>query len=305
MILETDVRASERLGRSATRVLRTLALVAAAFVSVAHAAIGFSVRSDVDKKLFRIDLATGVATELGVTNFTKIEALAINAAGELYGINPQSAQLVKCDVLTGACTAVGILTGIPPASTNVGLTFDSSGRLVMAINAVVYLVDPATAGASVLGSAGAAISGLASGDVSATCASGLYGIGGNSDQGKFYCINATNGAATQIATLVSVQALDGGLDGDRSTGLIWGITNGTSSQIYSVNPATLAVSNAKAVTIGGAPAGGFESLAVQPSPAAVTGIGVPTLGNALWMLILLGGLLAPAFAVLSTRSDKR
>jgi hypothetical protein len=166
------------------------------------------------------------------------------------------------------------------------------------------VVDPATGAASVLGSANAAISGLASGSVSATCTSGLYGIGGNSDQGKLYCINATSGAATQLGTLSGVSALDGGLDGDRNTGLIWGVTNGTASQIYSVNPATLAVSNTQPVTINGAPAGGFESLAVQPSAAAVTGVGVPTLGRLSWMFVLLGGLLVPAFAALSARGKK-
>jgi hypothetical protein len=300
MILETGGCASDGIGRKVGCALRALTFAFAALVSVAHAAIGYSVRSDIDRKLFRIDLATGIATELGDTNFSKIEALAINAAGELYGVNPQSAQLVRCNTASGACTAVGTLTGIPPASTNVGLTFDANARLVMAINAVVYVVDPATGTATVVGAAGSAISGLASGNVSASCASGLYGIGGNSDQGKFYCINATSGAATQIATLSSVSALDGGLDGDRSTGLIWGITNGTASQIYAVDPATLVVSNTRAVTVGGAPAGGFESLAVQPS-AAASGIGVPMFGHAAWLLILFGSLLARARIAIGVR----
>jgi hypothetical protein len=301
MILETGVCASYGIGRKVGCALRALALAATVLVSAAHAATGFSVRSDVDRKLFRIDLATGIATELGVTNFTKIEALAINAAGELYGVNPQSAQLVKCNTASGACTAVGTLTGIPPASTNVGLTFDANARLIMAINAVVYVLDPATGAATVLGAAGAAISGLASGNVSASCTSGVYGVGGNSDQGKLYCINATNGAATQIATLSGVSALDGGLDGDPTTGLIWGITNGATSQIYAVNPATLAVSNTRAVTVSGAPSGGFESLAVQAS-AAATGIGVPTFGHAAWLLILCGVLLMRARTAIGMRS---
>jgi hypothetical protein len=308
MILKTAVRAltgaarqAVRAPRATTNVLRALVLSAAAVATLANAAIGFSVRSDTDKKLFRIDLATGVATELGDSGFSKIEALAINSAGELFGVNPLTAQLVKCSTTSGVCTAVGVLTGIPSASTNAGLTFDSTGRLVMAINAVVYVVNPTTAAAVALGAAGAAISGLASGSTSASCASGLYGIGGNSDQGKFYCINATTGAATQIGTLSSVAALDGGLDGDPSTGLIWGITNGATSQIYSVDPATLVVSNTRAVTVGGVASGGFENLAVQPSAAAPTGVGVPV-ANFGWLLFMLGALAAFAGRSVQTRT---
>jgi hypothetical protein len=302
MILKTVVRASINAERRAVRALRVLAVACLAVTTLANAAVGFSVRSDTDKKMFRIELATGVATELGDSGFSKIEALAINSAGELFGVNPLTAQLVKCSSTNGVCAAVGILPGIPSASTNVGLTFDASGRLVMAINAVVYTVDTATAATAVLGSAGAALSGLASGSTSASCVSGLYGVGGNSDQGKFYCINATTGAASQLGTLPSVTALDGGLDGDPSTGLVWGITNGTAAQIYSVDPATLVVSNARAVTVGGVPAGGFENLAVQPSAAAATSVEVPTLTNFVWVLLMFSTLAVGAATALRTRA---
>ena len=59
------------------------------------AAIGYSVRSDADRKLYRVDMATGAATVIGATGFNKIEALAMNAAGEIYGVSPATAQLVK------------------------------------------------------------------------------------------------------------------------------------------------------------------------------------------------------------------
>ncbi len=306
MILKTAVCAWLSATRHAACVLRPLAFVCATLIALttfAHAAVGFSVRSDTDKKLFRIDLSTGVATELGDSGFSKIEALALNAAGELYGINPLTAQLVKCSTTTGVCAAVGVLTGIPSASTNVGLAFDASGRLLMAINAVVYVVNPATAGVTALGAAGSAISGLASGKVAANCASGLYGIGGNSDQGKFYCVNATSGAATQIGTLSSVSSLDSGLDGDSLSGLVWGITNNaTAAQIYSVDPTTLVVSNTRGVTVAGVPTGGFESLAVQPSAAAASISTVPTLGSIGWILALFASITACAQLGLRVRT---
>ena len=91
-------------------------VVAALLAMSAHAfagPIGYSVRSDVDRKLYRIDMATGVATDIGVTGFSKIEGLAISTTGEIYGVNPSTAQLVKCSAITGACAAVGTLTGLP------------------------------------------------------------------------------------------------------------------------------------------------------------------------------------------------
>jgi hypothetical protein len=250
------------------RVLTRVAAAFAALIAVAAFAspIGYSVRSDTSgKELYRINLATGAASIIGASGFSKIEALALSANDELYGVNPQSAQLVRCSTSTGACTAVGTLSGIPPASTNAGLTFDSTGRLFLSMNAVLYSVDPASASATAIGASGAAISGLASTAPTPACTSGLFGIGGNSDQGKFYCLNTTTGAATQLSTLSGATALDGGLDADRRTGLIWGLTNESPGKIYTVDPSTFAVSNVVTVTVSGVATGGFESLAVARS----------------------------------------
>lgn len=225
---------------------------------------------------------TGIAVELGVTGFSKIEALAINAAGEIYGVNPASAQLVKCSSSTGACVAVGVLTGIPQVQTNAGLAFASTGALYLAMNAVVYRVDPATGGTAPLGGTGPALSGLAGVNATATCASGLFGIGGNSDRGKLYCVNTTTGVATQLASL-TVNPLDSGLDGDITTGLVWGISNDTPGQVFAVNPVTLTVGNVNSVTLDGKAIGGFESLAISRTgtqaitPDADPAVPVPTL----------------------------
>lgn len=251
------------------------------------AAIGYSVRSDADRKLYRVDMATGAATVIGATGFNKIEALAMNAAGEIYGVSPATAQLVKCSSTTGACTAVGLLAGLPQVQANAGLTFTTNGTLYLAANAVVYRVDPATGGAAPLGGTGPALSGLAGVPPTANCASGLFGIGGNTDRGKLYCVNTTSGASTLLGSL-SVNPLDSGLDGDPVTGIVWGISNDDPGQVFAINPTTLAVTNLNPVTLAGTPIGGFESLAIQHTTDLELAQPVPTLSaRALLLLSLL------------------
>jgi hypothetical protein len=264
--------------------------------------IGYSVRSDGDDNLYRIDLGTGVATQLGATGFPKIEGLALNSAGDLFGVNPSqsNSQLVRCSTTTGQCTSVGLM-GVPaPSGTNAGLAFAANGSLYMALNAIIYWVNPATGQSAPIGISGPAISGLGSGAVSANCASGLYALGGNTNQGELFCVNTANGALTSLGTL-STASVDAGFDGDATTGLLWGITNPSSAtapaQVYSVNPATLSVSAPINVTLGGVAIGGFESLAVVPTsttslpPAVADGTpnGIPTLST--WASLLMGLLL--------------
>ncbi len=261
------------------------------------AVIGFSVRSDVDRKLYRVDMATGVATAIGPTNFSKIEALAMNAAGDIYGVNPATAQLVKCSSTTGACTAVGLLIGLPQVQANAGLAFTTNGAMYLAANAVVYRVDPASAAAAPLGGTGPALSGLAGVAPTANCTSGLFGIGGNSDRGKLYCINTTTGATTLLGPL-TVNPLDSGLDGDPVTGIVWGISNDDPGQVFAINPTTLAVTNLTTVTLAGAPIGGFESLAIQHTNDVVVTQPVPTLSM---MALLLLSLLMASVAIFAQR----
>ncbi|TAG04167.1 MAG: hypothetical protein EAZ43_05505 [Betaproteobacteria bacterium] len=282
----------------------------AAVMSLAHAQpYGYSVRSEIDDRLYRINLATGVAEQLGVTGFGKIEGLALNAAGELFGVNliPQApAQTVKCSTTSGVCTSVGSTTQTSGGSA--GLAFSPTGQLYLAMNSALFSVNPQTGAATALSaSSGPTISGLASGAITAQCGTGIYALAGNSDAGKLYCVNTTTGALTLLGSLpglTTTTAIDAGLDGDRTTGVLWGITNPSDSnapaQIFSVAPETLAISALTPVTLSGAPIGGFESLAVEPSSAVSGPTQIPTVSTVGLLAVGLG-LCGFAFAALRRR----
>jgi hypothetical protein len=211
----------------------------------------------------------------------------MNAARELFGVNPSTSsaqsQLVKCATDTGVCSAVGVLGVVTVASTNAGLAFLPSGQLFLAMNASIYVVNPATGAAVFIGNNDTAISGLAATTPTTNCASGLFAVGGNSSAGLFYCVNTTNGALTLLGRLTG-SATDAGLDADSTTGLLWEITNPTDTsapaQVFSFSPITLVQSTPVAVTLGGAAIGGFEGLAVLPSAAAVVPATPPIIPSA-------------------------
>jgi hypothetical protein len=249
-----------------------IASAAALAADTPPAPVGYSVRSDGDDRLYRIDLPTGVATQLGATGFAKLEGLAMNAAKELFAVNPSTAiaqsQLVKCATDTGACAAIGPLGVVTIAGTNAGLAFTPSGQLFLAMNASIYVVNTTTGAAAFVGSNDTAISGLAATAPTSNCASGLFAVGGNSSAGALYCVNTTNGALTLLGRLTG-SATDAGIDADVTTGLLWEITNPTDTnapaQVFSYSPITLVQSAPVTVTLGGAAIGGFEGLAVLPS----------------------------------------
>ncbi|TAG83051.1 MAG: hypothetical protein EAZ21_02445 [Betaproteobacteria bacterium] len=278
---------------------------------VAAAPIGYSVRSDADDNLYRIDLSTGVATLVGPSGFSKIEGMAMSPAGSLYAVDPQasSPQLLRCSTVPSSsalCAPVGATTlGIAPSTSPVGLAFLPNGELYLAVNATIYFVNPTTGAAVNRGSPGSiAIAGMAGTAPTPSCASGLFALSANANPASLYCVNTTTGALTSLGA-VTPSSLDAGFDADRTTGLLWEITNGNPSQAFSIDPETRATSAPVVVTREGAPIGGFEGLAVEPSPAAVAALdpfSVPTHGASGAALL---GLLIALLGLRSTRNARR
>lgn len=103
--------------------------------------------------LLTIDPTTGVATQVGaLQGVADLTAIAVDANGVMYGVNPDTDELVTVDTATGVCTVVAPLRN---ASTNqpitgvTGLGF-AAGVLYAISDDSLYTVDPATGRCSFL-----------------------------------------------------------------------------------------------------------------------------------------------------------
>lgn len=237
----------------------TLALLAGA---AAAGPIAYSVNSDGDDRLYRIDLETGAATAVGAVGFDDVEALAFQpGTGVLFGYDDIQDVLLTIDLATGAGTLVGH-SGVNV--TDMGIAFDGEGRLYMVddLPGRLYEIDPATGLAVEVGALGQRVTGL-------TARGGtLFGLGGDgtNDLGT---VDPGTGAFTIVGALGGVSLSDGGIDFDRS-GRLWGIEDG--GDVFRVDPTT------GLATVVATTRAGFESLAIvsnpEPGTAALLMLGV-------------------------------
>ena len=287
--------------------LALLVVFLAAMPSLAAVGTGYAVQSDGSQKLYRIDLATGVATAIGDTGFEGIEGLAFDPGCKtLYGVDDVKDRLVTCDVKTGGCTSVGSL-GVDVTDT--GLTFFKDGRLFMSTDAPknpmrFYVLDPKTGSATWVGNQGTEVTGLA-GDLF-----GLYGLGGDGKD-NLAVMDPATGKATHIGPLGVVTLQDGGLDFDRD-GTLYGLNDlgpgnlasGRPSQLFQISTQTgKATLVATLKDTSNKPINGFEGLAIDGGICAAAGFGeAAAVDNApmdAWGLSLLAlGLAAAALYVL-------
>jgi hypothetical protein len=225
--------------------------------------IGYSVDAEVSDRLWAIDLMSGVATPIGLTGTSDVEALSFSADGVLYGVDDYGDDLITCSVVTGACTVVGSL-GV--SIIDMGLAFDDSGNLWMSTDgpppATFFSLNPANGAATSVGSQSQPVTGLGFGG------GVLYGLGGDEIWNNLVTIDTSSGAATPVGSLGGgVIVADGGLDFD-GNGVLWAIVDPgrrNPSQIFTINPATGAATFvATVVNSGGTPMRGFESLAIWP-----------------------------------------
>ncbi len=288
------------------RTLVFLLTALAAQAIPAAASVGYSIRSDGDQKLYRIDLATGVTTPVAKASsgFEGIEGLTFSPGCQtLYGVDDVRDRLVTCNRTTGVCETVGSLE---VDVTDVGLAFANDGNLYMSTDAPkdpirFFRLDAGTGSASWLGDTAVEVTGLAGNQLD------VYGLGGDGKD-VLVQVDPSSGVTTTIGPLKNVTLQDGGLDFDRD-GVLYGINDlgpgsGKASQIFKID---LKTGEAKVVAVtrdsSGKALSGFEGLAIDEGMCAVPGFGggvavdAPVL-DGLGLSVLMAGLAVAALFLL-------
>jgi hypothetical protein len=104
--------------------------------------------------LYTIDLATGATTQVGpITGFPFTIDIAVDASGQMYGVDISTDELILIDKYTGAASAVGS-TGFA-ANYAQGLDFDEDAGILYwaayGASGELRVIDPATGGSVYIG----------------------------------------------------------------------------------------------------------------------------------------------------------
>ncbi|MEO1529386.1 MAG: hypothetical protein AAFX06_28530 [Planctomycetota bacterium] len=226
----------------------------------ANAGVLFSVRSDVDDTLYRIDRTTGVATAIGNgVGFADVEGFAFDPlTGALFAADDASNQLITIDVTTGIGTAIGAFNVNPD---DPGLAIDASGDIFMVRedgisgSSDLFSINRNTGAATFIGSTGIDdITGLT------TIGEVLYGVSDLTD--SLYTLDKSFGNATLVGALGVSVASELGAAYDVMSGQI--IVLDDDGVLVGVDPLTGAGTEFAFTTLDG-----FDGLAIQNAVNAV------------------------------------
>ena len=179
--------------------------------------------------LYRVDMASGQATVVGVIGFNDVEGLAFAPDGTLFGVVDATAGtggaatdfLIRINPSSGQGTLVGPLglAGQGPAGNlDYGLAFTCDGKLWASSDTTgeLWEVNRSSGSAHRVGATGQAISGLAASP------DGLFGISVGATPSLFR-IDTTDASATLVGQLnVGGVVDDAGLD-FASDGQLWAV----------------------------------------------------------------------------------
>jgi len=254
-----------------------LAIAATIFASAASAGpIGYAVNSNATDNLFRIDLATGIATDLGLISFDDAEGISFGPDGLLYAIGGTTNQLWDITTPPGSLVgATGTRVGI-----DAGLGMDPITGRMFNLNSNsgisgLYQVNISTGATTEIGS------GDQYGDNIAISMAGVaYAIDGIFTD-SLYRVDLSTGAFTLVGDLGlgDISNLFGS-SFDPLTGILWALNN--SGQIFNINTTTGIATQIATVTLNTIPVTGFEGLAIEmapvPEPASmalmISGLGI-------------------------------
>lgn len=234
--------------------------------------IGYSEAFDT---LYRVDLTTQTATEIGratpigSSRLANIEGLTFSPAGKLYAVSDAGSikTLLRIDPATGLASIIGTMDLGSAAQLDLGMAFTCDGRLWMsAATGQFWQVNPSTAQVTLVGNLGVTtITGLAArGD-------DLFGSGGHGDN-NLYRIDPATAAITLVGSYGTSADITAASPMFDSAGHSWAILDyvpplhGTTvadwSDLASIDDQTGTLTNLGAITASG------------PSVADLQGIGL-------------------------------
>lgn len=255
-------------------IVLTVAALAASTVASAGPTL-YSVQSNGNDHLYRIDAATGVATDLGALRFDDAEGLAF-IGSTLYAIGGSLSELWNITTAPGSLIgSTGQRNGLDAGldyNTVDGRLYNVNGNLD---STSLYTINPVTGQATLVGNGTAFLDGFAINN--AGRAFGIDGIFFDS----LYSVDLSTGETTSIGGLglgdISVQF---GLT--FADGTLYGISS--NGQIYSFNTSTGAATFLANTTCNGQACSGWEGLAAQdanvvpePGSLALLGLGFAAL----------------------------
>ncbi|MEX0678396.1 MAG: PEP-CTERM sorting domain-containing protein [Pirellulales bacterium] len=222
---------------------------------------GYSVRSNADQHLYSIDLGTGVATDLGLLNFSDAEGLAF-AGSRLYAIGGFVAEFWNITSPPGVLVgATGARNGI-----DAGLDFDETQNKMYNLNSdagssSLYEINIANGAANLVGSDTIFGDGLAiDSNGRAFSADWIF-------TDSLYAVNLANGDLTVVGGLgLGDVFLQSGLAFDPSD-VLYALTS--SGGIYTLNTGTGQAAFQAQVTLAGNAIDDFEGLAIIPEPSTL------------------------------------
>ncbi|MEZ6234264.1 MAG: GC-type dockerin domain-anchored protein [Phycisphaerales bacterium] len=216
----------------------------------------YSVQSNGDDHLYRINLMTGVATDLGLIGLNDAEGVSDGPGDRLFAIGGTVEEFWNITSTPGSLVgATGPLGGIDSGLDWDGTTMWHAGANTGATGTLINRVNPATGAVTNVSTAAGVFF-----DNIAVDGNGMaYGVDGIFTD-SLYRVNPNTGATTLVGNLglgdISVQVGTSFGPGGRLFALF------SDGNIYTIDTNTGAATFQAAVTVGGVPTGGWEGLGI-------------------------------------------